>query len=81
MAGACGNTPDRASESHRSMSHNATPAHESAGTSDEPSPDIRGPIDELDPDGQPTGATYFQCRRCGREAMRHRDLVDFCGCY
>lgn len=35
---------------------------------------IEGPILEFDRHGKPTGETYFRCMRCGREAMRARDL-------
>lgn len=58
------------------MSTNAPPAQESAGTTTETDaqPTIDGPIPELDKYGSYTGARYFRCRRCGREAMRRRDL-------
>lgn len=39
---------------------------------------IEGPIQETDKHGRPTGATYYRCRGCGREAMRQRDLTNCC---
>ena len=39
---------------------------------------IRGPIAEFDADGHLTGATYYRCQWCGDEAMRRRDLEDYC---
>ena len=39
---------------------------------------IEGPIPEFDADGTATGAHYFKCLHCGREAMRKRDLKTCC---
>lgn len=39
---------------------------------------IEGPIQEFDKDDEPTGAQYFRCSICGREAMRRQDLSDCC---
>lgn len=55
------------------MSSNATPDLQDSGTTETDAP-IDGPIPELDHHGRPTGARYYRCRRCGREAMRERDL-------
>lgn len=62
------------------MSHNATPAQESAGTTATTDAQIRGPIHEFDRNDNPTGATYYRCTGCGREAMRRCDLAGNCGC-
>lgn len=35
---------------------------------------LSGPHHEFDRDGRPTGATYFRCEQCGREALLKRDL-------
>ena len=35
---------------------------------------ISGPHREFDQYNQPTGARYFRCERCGREAMQRRDF-------
>ena len=39
---------------------------------------VAGPIQEIDKDGRSTGASYYRCLNCGREAMRRRDLEDCC---
>ena len=39
---------------------------------------IEGPIPEFDRHGNATGATYFRCTNCGREAMRAGDLEECC---
>lgn len=36
--------------------------------------DVGGPFPEFDRYGRFTGARYFRCRNCGREAIRRRDL-------
>lgn len=41
-------------------------------------PRIEGPIPEFDAYGEPTGSRYYRCLRCGREAMRQRDLQACC---
>lgn len=39
---------------------------------------VTGPIQEVDTDGRPTGAAYYRCTVCGREAMRRQDLAKCC---
>lgn len=39
---------------------------------------VVGPIPEFDRYGDPTGAEYYRCQACGREAMRERDLSECC---
>ncbi|QLD89600.1 hypothetical protein HWV07_11385 [Natronomonas salina] len=39
---------------------------------------VEGPIQEVDKHGRSTGASYYRCRSCGREAMRRQDLEDCC---
>jgi hypothetical protein len=39
---------------------------------------VEGPIPEYDKFGEPTGAMYFRCTGCGREAMREKDLSECC---
>jgi hypothetical protein len=35
---------------------------------------ITGPHIEFDKHGEPTGATYYRCESCGREAIQRKDL-------
>ena len=39
---------------------------------------VGGPIQEVDKHGRLTGASYYRCRDCGREAMRRQDLENCC---
>lgn len=39
---------------------------------------VKGPIQERDKHGRPTGAAYYRCTVCGREAMRSQDLERCC---
>lgn len=39
---------------------------------------VEGPLQEVDKHGRATGASYYRCRVCGREAMRRQDLERCC---
>lgn len=52
-----------------------------AGGIAEDAPDgrwVEGLIQEVDKHGRATGASYYRCRVCGREAMRRQDLENCC---